>query len=94
MMSASCLKAVVKARIPDAEVSLEDLSEDGTHYAMGVCSPRFNGLSEFKQRHIVLSALREYLGRELRAISLSTYPLECVPAKSAERDFIALFELA
>jgi stress-induced morphogen len=93
MMSASCLKAAVQAEIPDAEVSLEDLSEDGTHYAVGVRSRRFNGLSEFKQRNIVLSALRMYLGRELCAVSLTTCHLECPPNQSVERKLSSLLEL-
>jgi stress-induced morphogen len=72
MMSASHIQALVKAELPDAQISLEDISENGTHYAMRVSSSHFNGMSEINRRRIVSFALRDHLGRDLCGISLTT----------------------
>ena len=44
-MPASEIEALIKAAIPDAEVTIRDLAGDGDHYAARVVSGSFAGLS-------------------------------------------------
>jgi stress-induced morphogen len=71
-MAASEIEALIKAALPDAQVSVEDLAGDGDHYAAAVVSERFRGLSRVKQHQIVYAALRGRMGGELHALALQT----------------------
>ena len=44
-MEAHKIEALIKAGIPDAEVTIEDLVGDGNHYAASVISNAFDGKS-------------------------------------------------
>jgi len=71
-VAASELHGVIREALPDAAITIEDLDGDGTHYAIGVVSERFRGVSRLCQRDIVAEALLPYLARRLRAVSLLT----------------------
>jgi len=71
-MPASQLWALIKVALPDASIVAEDLSDDGTHYAISVVSDSFRGMSEIKQRQLISSALKDCLGRELHTVALQT----------------------
>jgi stress-induced morphogen len=71
-MPASEIERLIKAAIPDAEVTIRDLAGDGDHYAARVASSSFAGLSLIKQHQAVYSALRGRVGRELHALQLET----------------------
>lgn len=71
-MAASEIVRLIKAAIPDAEVSIRDLAGDGDHYAARVVSGSFTGLSRIKQHQAVYSALEGRVGRELHALQLET----------------------
>ena len=43
-MAASDIEALIKAALPDARVTVEDLAGDGDHYAATVVSEQFRGL--------------------------------------------------
>jgi stress-induced morphogen len=43
-MQAAEIEALIKAALPDAEVTIEDLAGDGDHYAAKVVSSAFKGL--------------------------------------------------
>jgi stress-induced morphogen len=43
-MAASEIEALIKAALPDAQVTVEDLAGDGDHYAATVVSSQFRGL--------------------------------------------------
>ena len=66
------IEALIKAAIPDAEVSIRDLAGDGDHYAARVISPSFAGLSRIKQHQAVYAALGGRMGGELHALQLET----------------------
>ena len=71
-MTASEIQQLIKAALPDAEVSIRDLAGDGDHYAARVVSPSFGGLSRIKQHQAVYSALGGRVGGELHALQLET----------------------
>jgi stress-induced morphogen len=71
-MSASEIEALIKAALPDAEVTIEDLAGDGDHYAASVVSERFRGLSRVRQHQIVYAALSGRMGGALHALALQT----------------------
>ena len=71
-MAADQIERLIKAGIPDAEVSIRDLAGDGDHYAARVVSRSFQGLSRIKQHQAVYSALGGRVGGELHALQLET----------------------
>jgi stress-induced morphogen len=75
-MAVSEIEALIKAALPDARVTIEDLAGDGDHYAATVVSERFRGLSRVAQHQIVYAALRGRMGGELHALALQTTPPE------------------
>jgi stress-induced morphogen len=71
-MQAGEIEALIKAALPDARVSIEDLAGDGDHYAATVVSETFRGITRVKQHQIVYAALRGRMGGELHALALQT----------------------
>lgn len=71
-MPASEIEALIRAAMPDARVSVEDLAGDGDHYAATVVSTQFRGLPRVRQHQLVYAALRGRMGGELHALALQT----------------------
>jgi stress-induced morphogen len=71
-MAATEIEAMIRAALPDARVTVEDLAGDGDHYAATVTSEAFRGLSRVKQHQMVYAALRGRMGGELHALALQT----------------------
>jgi stress-induced morphogen len=71
-MPASEIERLIKAAIPDAEVTIRDLAGDGDPYAARVVSPSFAGMSRIRQHQAVYSALGGRVGGELHALQLET----------------------
>lgn len=71
-MQAGEIEALIKAALPDARVTIEDLAGDGDHYAASVVSSAFVGKSRVQQHQIVYAALRGRMGGELHALALQT----------------------
>ncbi|MFC7537948.1 BolA family protein [Sphingomonas sp. GCM10030256] len=71
-MIADDIAALIRAAIPDAEVTIRDLAGDGDHYAARVVSASFAGLSRVRQHQAVYSALGGRMGGELHALQLET----------------------
>jgi stress-induced morphogen len=66
------IERLIKAGIPDASVSIEDLRGDGDHYAALVVSEAFRGKSRVQQHQMVYQALRGKMGDQLHALALQT----------------------
>ncbi len=66
------IEALIKAALPDAQVTIEDLAGDGDHYAAAVVSEAFRGKSRVQQHQLVYAALRGRVGGELHALALQT----------------------
>ncbi len=71
-MPASEIVRLIKEALPDAQVSIENLADDGDHYAAHVVSASFKGKSRVQQHQMVFQALRGRMGNELHALALQT----------------------
>jgi len=71
-MEAHEIERLIKARLPDAEVTIRDLAGDGDHYAATVVSEAFRGKSRVQQHKIVYEALEGEMGGALHALALQT----------------------
>ena len=71
-MSASEIERLIKARLPDARISIRELAADGDHYAAEVVSAEFRGKSRVQQHQIVYEALKGNMGGVLHALALQT----------------------
>jgi stress-induced morphogen len=71
-MDAREIESMIKAAIPDAEVTIRDLAGDGDHYAATVISASFKGKSRVQQHQIVYQSLKGQMGGVLHALALQT----------------------
>ena len=71
-MAASEIERLIKASIPDAEVTIRDLAGDGDHYAARVVARSFEGMNRIRQHQAVYAALGGRVGGELHALQLET----------------------
>ena len=71
-MDANDIESMIKAAIPDAEVTIRDLAGDGDHYAATVISAAFKGKSRVQQHQLVYDALKGQMGGVLHALALQT----------------------
>jgi len=71
-MDARDIERLIKARIPDADVTSRDLAGDGDHYAATVIAESFRGKSRVQQHQLVYEALKGQMGGVLHALALQT----------------------
>ena len=71
-MAADDIERLIKAAIPDADVTIRDLAGDGEHYAARVVARSFAGMTRIKQHQAVYAALGGRVGGELHALQLET----------------------
>lgn len=71
-MAADDIVRLIKAGLPDAEVTIKDLVGDGDHYEATVVSRAFAGKSRVQQHQLVYAALGGRMGGELHALKLTT----------------------
>jgi stress-induced morphogen len=71
-MDAHEIERLIKASLPDAEVTIRDLAGDGDHYAATVVSASFRGKSRVQQHQLVYAALQGQMGGALHALALQT----------------------
>ena len=63
-MDAGEIEKLIRAGIPDAEVTIRDLAGDGDHYAATVIAASFRGKSRVQQHQMVYQALQGRNGRQ------------------------------
>jgi stress-induced morphogen len=71
-MSAQEIETLIRASLPDAQVTITDLAGDGDHYAAHVVSSAFVGKPRVAQHKMVYEALGGRVGGELHALQLTT----------------------
>jgi len=71
-MDAIEIETLIKASLPDAQVTIEDIRGDGDHYSAYVTSAEFAGKSRVQQHQLIYSALKGRMGNELHALALQT----------------------
>jgi stress-induced morphogen len=75
------IERLIKAKLPDAIVSIRDLAGDGDHYAATVTSESFRGKTRVQQHQLVYEALQGNMGGALHALALQTKIPEPEPAR-------------
>ena len=73
-MDAQEIETLIRAALPDARITIEDLRGDGDHYAAHVVSEAFRGKSRVEQHQMVYGALQGRMGGVLHALALQTAP--------------------
>lgn len=71
-MNAADIERMIKAKLPDAEVSIHDLAGDGDHYQAVIVSRAFKGKSRVQQHQMIYDALQGNMGGALHALALQT----------------------
>jgi len=71
-MRAEEIEALVKAALPDAEVTITALADDNDHWSALVVSSAFKGKSRVQQHQMVYAALKGRMGGVLHALQLQT----------------------
>ena len=66
------IERMIKAAIPDAQVTIRDLAGDGDHYSATVVSAAFRGKTRVQQHKMVYDALKGNMGGTLHALALQT----------------------
>ena len=77
MLEPSLLEARIKAALPDAQVTIRDLTGTGDHFEARVVSATFEGKTMLDQHSAVYAPLQDLLDSgELHALALRTYSPE------------------
>lgn len=77
MVNLKQVEATIKATLPDALVTVNDLTGGGDHLEAIVVSSEFEGKTKVKQHQLVYSALEEEMASEaIHALALKTYTPE------------------
>jgi stress-induced morphogen len=71
-MDAREIARLIKARFPDAAVTIKDLAGDGDHFAAHVVAKEFVGKTRVQQHKMVYDALEGRMGDVLHALALTT----------------------
>src|SRR4051794_225720 len=71
-VGASENERVIRAGVPDAQVTIRDLAGDGDHYSATVIAASFRGKSRVQQHQLVYQTLRGEMGGKLHALALQT----------------------
>jgi stress-induced morphogen len=67
---------LIKAGLPDADVSVEDMTGTRDHLAITVVSDHFTGKLLFEQHQMLMNLLKDELKSRIHAVKLQTYTKE------------------
>ncbi|AFZ36803.1 transcriptional regulator, BolA protein family [Stanieria cyanosphaera PCC 7437] len=74
MINLELVETMIKEKLPDAQVTVRDLTGGGDHLEAIVVSAEFEGKSRVKQHQLVYGALQEAMASEaIHALALKTY---------------------
>mgnify|MGYP001358943405 FL=1 len=66
------IEELIKKKLPDASIEIEDIRGDNNHYHATVKSSAFKGLSKLNQHKLVYDAIGSHMGTTLHALMLTT----------------------
>ena len=66
------LQERIRAALPGAEVTVDDLTGGGDHFRAEIVSDRFAGLTRIQQHKLVYDVFGEDIGGPIHALSLET----------------------
>lgn len=67
------VEKIIKAGLPDAHVTVEDMTGTKDHLAITVVSDAFEGKMIFAQHQMLMNLLKEELKTRIHAVKLQTY---------------------
>ncbi len=74
MVSSDQIVSMIQSSLPDAQVSVNDLTGGGDHFEVTVVSEAFAGRSLVQQHQLVYGAVRSAMASEaIHALALKTY---------------------
>lgn len=74
MVSLQQVELMIKDKLPDAQVTVNDLTGGGDHLEAIVVSAQFAGQTRVKQHQLVYGALQDAMASEaIHALALKTY---------------------
>ena len=74
MIPANQVEQLIKAKLPDAQVSVQDLTGTQDHYQATIVSPSFEGLNLIKQHQLVYGSVNAAMASgDLHALTLKTF---------------------
>ncbi len=71
-LTAAQISELIKQKLPDASIEIEDLKGDNNHYHAKIRSSAFKGLTKIKQHKLVYDAIGKHMGTTLHALMLTT----------------------
>ncbi len=74
-MEAQDIEHLIRARFPDARITITDLAGDGNHWAAEVVDESFRGMNRVQQQRAVYAALKGAMdgpSGDLHALALTT----------------------
>ena len=71
-LSAQEITKLIKQKLPDAIIEVNDIRGDNNHYHAKIISQKFKGLSKLKQHKMVYEAIGPHMGTTLHALMLTT----------------------
>lgn len=69
------IETLIRAKFPDAQITITDLAGDGNHWAAEVIDELFRGQNRVQQQRAVYAALKEQMSGSngaLHALALTT----------------------
>jgi stress-induced morphogen len=79
------LSHFIKSHLPDAEISITDLTGTKDHLGLQIISDVFEGKALLEQHRIIMDILKEKLKNEIHAVQLKTM----TKAKARERGLLS-----
>ena len=67
---------LIKEKIPDAKVEIQDVTGTDNHFSLLVVSDSFSGKPLIKQHQLVMDILKNALKQEIHAVQIKTLTFE------------------
>ncbi|MBC8132582.1 MAG: BolA family transcriptional regulator [Deltaproteobacteria bacterium] len=71
-VSATQIEDLIRASLPDSQVSVRDTTGGGDHYEAVVVSTAFHGKSLIERHRMIYAALGDLMRAEIHALALTT----------------------
>ena len=75
-MTENKIKKILKDKLEDAEIFLQDMTGEKNHFNLIIISNQFEGLSLIEQHKIIYNALGDMITNEIHALQLKTVTWE------------------
>jgi stress-induced morphogen len=80
-VTADQIRLKILAALPDAQVTVEDMTGGGDHYSASVVAAEFRGKALVEQHRLIYAALGDWLRGPIHALALHTRtPEEAAPS--------------